>query len=66
VTPLARLKQFAKVPVQTKKPKAKAEPETFTYKGETYACPSPATEAISGFEHSSRGKAWRAYCNSRA
>lgn len=63
MNPLARLKRFAKAaPVLPKK----KETDTFTYKGVTYATPSSATEAIPGFFISTRGKAWSAYCSSRA
>ncbi len=56
MNPLQKLKKFrtpgAPIPKQ---------PATFTHKGVTYATPSAITQAIPGYEFTSRAKAYKAH-----
>ena len=58
MNPLKKLKAF-----RQHKP-APAQDQTFVWEGVSYATPSVHTEAISGFDTSSRGRAWAAYQSS--
>lgn len=56
MNPLQKLKQF-----KTPGAPAPRQPSSFTYKGETYDTPNEWTQAIPGYENSSRARAYKAY-----
>lgn len=56
MNPLQKLKKFKTAGAPITK-----QPDTFVYKGVTYATPSAITQAIPGYEFTSRARAYKAY-----
>lgn len=56
MNPLQKLKKF-----KTPGAPTPSQPTSFTYKGETYDTPNEWTQAIPGYENTTRAKAYKAY-----